>query len=135
MRLDHLLSKEHWSRKRSRARSVPECGAAGAHGWNIDYLTPSRADAREYNPVITARWEGVESGWCGVVSDTLLGPEGSGDTHWVPRVERGPVVCGGWFLLVVGPTEGARFLVLGVGCRLYVENFTVDASIFVVSSF
>ena len=23
------------------AWSVPECGAAGAQGWNIDYLTPS----------------------------------------------------------------------------------------------
>ena len=39
------------------------------------------------------------------------------------------------FLLVVGPAESATHVVLGVGCRLYVENFTVDASIFVVSSF
>lgn len=39
------------------------------------------------------------------------------------------------FLLVVGPAEHAALSVWGVGCRLYVENFTVDASIFVVSSF
>ena len=41
----------------------------------------------------------------------------------------------GWFLLVVGPADGMTFVVLGVGCRLYVENFTVDASIFVVFKF
>jgi hypothetical protein len=35
----------------------------------------------------------------------------------------------------VGLTEIAMVVVVGVGCRLYFENFTVDASIFVVSSF
>jgi hypothetical protein len=39
------------------------------------------------------------------------------------------VVCR--VLLVVGPAEHAGCPVWGVGCRLYVENFTVDASIFV----
>ena len=34
-----------------------------------------------------------------------------------------------------GPYRGSELLVPGVGCRLYFENFTVDASIFVVSSF
>jgi len=37
-------------------------------------------------------------------------------------------------LLVVGPAEGMTLVVSGVGCRLYVENFTVDASIFVVTT-
>lgn len=61
--------------------------------------------------------------------DTLLGPEGSDDTHR-PALWRGGV-CAGWFLLVVGPAEDSTFVGLGVGCRLYFENFTVDASIFV----
>ena len=51
------------------------------------------------------------------------------------RVCSGCVVCAGWFLLVVGLADGMTFVVLGVGCRLYVENFTVDASIFVVFKF
>ena len=45
------------------------------------------------------------------------------------------VVCAGWFLLVVGLIDGTALVVSGVGCRLYVENFTVDASIFVVFKF
>jgi hypothetical protein len=45
------------------------------------------------------------------------------------------VVCAGWFLLVVGLIDARTVVWVGVGCRLYVENFTVDASIFVVSSF
>ena len=32
------------------ARSVPGCGAAGAHGWNIDYLTPGRASRSQVQP-------------------------------------------------------------------------------------
>ena len=68
------------------------------------------------------------------VRDTLLGPEGSGDTQvhgpggacGLPVV----VVCAGWFLLVVGLADGSSVVGSGVGCRLYVENFTVDASIF-----
>ena len=87
-----------------------------------------------YNPLITARWEGVESGWFGVVSDTLLGPEGSGDTCR-PLLMVG--ACGVWWLVSSGrgPHRSHGLAVWGVGCRLYVENFTVDASIFVVSSF
>ena len=41
------------------------------------------------------------SGTCeavGAVSDTLLGPEGSGDVHFLIKGVRA-----GWFLLVVGP--------------------------------
>lgn len=52
---------------------------------------------------------------------------------------RALMVCGpggvGWFLLVGGPCRDRDGVVVGVGCRLYFENFTVDASIFVVSSF
>ena len=44
------------------ARSVPECGAAGAQGWNIDYLTPSRC----LSPVQAELVFAVERGGCGV---------------------------------------------------------------------
>ena len=68
------------------------------------------------------------------VRDTLLGPEGSDDTHVLVTVALGVAgcwwVCAGWFLLVVGLTDARVFARVGVGCRLYVENFTVDASIF-----
>jgi hypothetical protein len=46
-----------------------------------------------------------------------------------------PGGCGGLVLLGVGPADGAMGVVSGVGCRLYVENFTVDASIFVAQVF
>ena len=65
----------------------------------------------------------------GAVSDTLLGPEGSGNMCRLERLLG--LVCVCRVLLVVGPAESAMKVVLGVGCRLYVENFTVDASIFV----
>ena len=63
----------------------------------------------------------------GVVSGTLLGPEGPGPVAsclWVG-------VAGVWLLWLVGPAELPGCPGGGVGCRLYVENFTVDASIFV----
>ena len=59
----------------------------------------------------------------------MLGPEGPGLVRFLP--------CGGgWagvgLLWLVGLAEARVFVVrVGVGCRLYVENFTVDASIFV----
>ena len=112
----------------SRPCFVPECGTAGAHGWNIDYLASS-----------LARWlvrPGTHLDWCGgrnssgvgSAPDTLLGPEGSGDhvRFFGPAIElAGPPVrhidehvfaCSG---LVAGEREG----------RPYVENYTVDASI------
>jgi hypothetical protein len=69
----------------------------------------------------------------GAVLDTLLGPEGSDDTRRA-RLIRVLGVCGLVFL-VVGLTDRLAVAGWGVGCRLYFENFTVDASIFVVSSF
>lgn len=98
--------------------------------------------ARKYRPSAPS---GVGRQWnvvvVGGVSDTLLGPEGSGDTGngspgrlLVQRVGVGRVfVWPGCFGR--GPRRGRSFAVSGVGCRLYFENFTVDASIFVVSSF
>ena len=44
-------------------------------------LALTRAAARKYNLLITGRWEGVERGaWSGEALDTLLGPEGSGES-------------------------------------------------------
>ena len=58
------------------ARSVPECGAAGAQGWNIDFGT----DLVGLPQVQAGDSSGTrESG--GAVLDTLLGPEGSDDTR------------------------------------------------------
>ena len=106
----------------------------GAQGWNIDCRTSTLVVTRKYRLVSLGRWQ-----WNVVVvgvgvRDTLLGPEGSGDTHVLVTVAlegcRLLVVCAGWFLLVVGLADGMTLVVPGVGCRLYVENFTVDASIF-----
>ena len=78
----------------------------------------------------------------GAVTDLhTMAPDGSGDTGTgspgrllVQRVGVGRVfVWPGCFGR--GPRRGRSFAVSGVGCRLYFENFTVDASIFVVSSF
>ena len=116
----------------SRARSVPECGAAGAQGWNIDCRTSTLVVTHKYKWSSAPQWNVVVVGVG--VRDTLLGPEGSDDTHVLVTVALGVAgcwwVCAGWFLLVVGLADARVFARVGVGCRLYVENFTVDASIF-----
>ena len=145
MRLDHLLSKEQLAQ--GRLVRVGVCGAVasppadvrwgvlkggtsivGHRRWS-SHTSTGGASAPQWNVVVV----GVG------VRDTLLGPEGSGDTHVLVTVAlegcRLLVVCAGWFLLVVGPADGMTLVVPGVGCRLYVENFTVDASIFVVFKF
>ena len=70
------------------------------------------------------------------VRDTLLGPEGSDDTQLLVHGGSpfgGLLGAGGVCRLVSsgrGPRRWDDVVVPGVGCRLYVENFTVDASIF-----
>jgi hypothetical protein len=61
-------------------------------------------------------------GW--VVFGTLLGPEGSGASS--SSVRASPVAC-----TVCVSFLGGRRRVRVVGFRPYVENYTVDASIFV----
>ena len=65
-------------------------------------------------------------GWC-----TLLGPEGPGFLIvWGVSSE---VRLGGWGLGRYGPSVGCMksgVVSGGVWCRSYVENYTVDASIF-----
>jgi hypothetical protein len=134
VRLDHLLSKEHWQPAPGRhslvgagkgvqvALSRPSVSWGLLTGgtsisWRRHSCAGSPVQASPLGVV-------VERGRCGVwsVPGTLLGPEGSDRDGSVFLVGPGPgfiphpVGCG-W--------------PLGVGCRLYVENYTVDASIFV----
>ena len=77
MRLDHLLSKEHYITHVGGC--VPgcagECSAAGCSGWNIDHdIVPLMVAVSTCT--LWVWWKVVAGrGW---VSDTLLGPEGSG---------------------------------------------------------
>ena len=87
----------------------------------------------------------MERAWLvGWVSDTLLGPEGSGVSLFLMANGAPATVVVG--VLVVGPAWLADchvHLFLGVvvsvgvwvGCCPYVENYTVDASIFVAQVF
>ena len=114
------------------ARSVPECGTAGAQGWNIDYLAPT------WSSLTSTSWS--PSG--GPAVERGSGPGRCLTRCWVLKDRATPPAareCGragvGGFLLVGGPCRWLSVAGSGVGCRLYFENFTVDASIFVVSSF
>jgi hypothetical protein len=124
VRLDHLLSKEQLAQ--GRLVRVGVCGAVasppatvrwgvlkggtsivGHRRWS-SHTSTGGASAPQWNVVVV----GVG------VRDTLLGPEGSGDTHVLVTVAlegcRLLVVCAGWFLLVVGPAD-ARAVCSG-GC-------------------
>ena len=146
MRLDHLLSKEQLPTGLVPVVQSPVCPRVWGSGCSrvehrlldadLVSLTstsrqlPSRGVADP--PRRVWQWN-VGDG--GAVSDTLLGPEGSDDTCRPPVLFPGVVARVGWFFLVGGPCRDRDGVVVGVGCRLYFENFTVDASIFVVSSF
>ena len=107
MRLDHLLSKEQLPAGRSSsgwflaARSVPECGAAGAQGWNIDL------DIRGLpGRLSTSRHASPFGGWCGG-SGT-----GDGGGWWVSlarcwvlkdRADTHALLTGGGLLMGVSP--------------------------------
>jgi hypothetical protein len=99
-----------------------------AHGWIIDYLVPrmSRSFASTGSSLRGWVLEGGGVGW--VVSGTLLGPEGS-DASSV-AFSSGLTCC----LYRVSLLWGWR-RVRVVGFRPYVENYTVDASIFVSQVF
>jgi hypothetical protein len=86
------------------------------------------------DPLVQAALQQWNEVVVGEVPDTLLGPEGSDDAHRLLASAGGNGVC----RLVSsgrGPRREHGLSVLGVGCRLYFENFTVDASIFVVFKF
>ena len=109
MRLDHLLSKEQLAQANfglwrsglaTGARSV-----GGAQGWNIDYLTPGRAGRSQVQAAFLRRCGSGTWRWFGWVSDTLLGPEGSGNACRLERLLGLVRVCR--VLLVVGPAESS----------------------------
>jgi hypothetical protein len=75
VRLDHLLSKEHWPPGAAgvvQSLAVDERSTAGAQGWNIDYLALTSVGC-EYSS-----FGSVESSGRVAAPGTLLGPEGSG---------------------------------------------------------
>lgn len=117
MRLDHLLSKEHWPLWWSRhARSDRTCLLA-AHGWNIDIgarLNGSDLVRRFLWGVVGTVGAG-RSGTC-----TLLGPEGPDN---FPRFWRGG---DGFLQAFTLPMVLIRWV---WGFWPSVENYIVDASI------
>ena len=125
MRLDHLLSKEHWSRQRSRAWSDCECRSAGAQGWNIDYLALNSNRRCKYKSKDSgtqpAREQRLTRCWV-LRARAKARPSGAGlRPAWTPPNDEPPPLA-----------EGVDSK---VGCRPYVENYTVDASIFVAQVF
>ena len=135
MRLDHLLSKEHWppdsfwwSRAAPRSRWPVNLDGLHASGVVLEggTLTSSAGSCGcpQYGPVSLRRrgaWNGVAAGDRFV--GTLLGPEGAGDRTLVS----GPV-CIAYHQWVPAGVLGRRGG--GTGVWSYVENCTVDASIF-----
>ena len=138
MRLDHLLSKEHWH----LGFSGP-LGLAGSHGvsrWPLHgRVCRGGCSWVDHRLVGTAHLVALAStGFCSfggggqergvggwVVLGTLLGPEGSGASfsssvgpHLLSVPPWVPLGVWGWRARVVG-------------FRPYFENYTVDASIFV----
>jgi hypothetical protein len=146
VRLDHLLSKERCPHACVWCQS-PVCPRVWGSGC-------SRVEHRLFGTVLvsltsTSRQLPVKRvlrplrgsgsgtwGMVGAVSDTLLGPEGSGNTGWLSwpaALQRGWGWRCPWGRVSSGrgPCRWRSFAVSGAGCRLYFENFTVDASIFV----
>ena len=132
MRLDHLLSKEHWPhpsldvvQSRAQAMTVIQSRMAarvwgGARGWNTDQFgrPASRAPSTACPRVCVDRSPDVGYRFVG----TLLGPERAGNRFFSVRA----------FLFSYRHLSAE-----GVGRRgwlgsdwSYVENCTVDASIF-----
>jgi hypothetical protein len=140
VRLDHLLSKEHWRPLPARPPLVVGKLARWVSRWPLHGRVCrggcSRVEhrlvgavtfvsAHQYRPVPSLEGVVVErgSGGCGRCLARC----------WVLKGRTG---FGSVFLVGPGPGFIPHPLVgvggrRGVGCRLYVENYTVDASIFV----
>ena len=129
MRLDHLLSKEHWHPLGCPGSPITTVRVVGvAHGWIIDYLASRTTVAGKYwSPPPFGVVGSVGSWWWWwVVSGTLLGPEGSDASSaflWASPASR-TTVASPFFV-------GLLWRGHVVGCCPYFENYTVDASIFV----
>jgi hypothetical protein len=138
VRLDHLLSKEHWPVRCPRARGccpvqsrarigigAPVPGCRRVCGVVLEGGTLTRsAGWFVLSPVRRCSLAGVScgTGWDGLVRfvGALLGPERTGDRFFSsgPLVLVPPGLC---------PGSGGE---VRVGVWLLVENCTVDASIF-----
>ena len=126
MRLDHLLSKEHLQSSLLAGLPEPLPGHPAysgrpwpgwsARGWNVDDVLPDRSGESVRPACGSGSLAGV-----GMVACTLLGPEGS-------------TPVGGMEVLVAGSVSRTSSALGWSGqrgeCRPYVENYTVDASIF-----
>ena len=145
MRLDHLLSKEHWPAGgfswlvQSRARTVKVhqlwwvSGVRdGARGWNADQF--GRVFVSAASTARSSGWVGNVVGMGVLVVGTLLGPEGAGMVGW-PSGRSSRDVSSSDACLSVIPRVTCWLWVVwsgggcGVGDRPYFENCTVDASI------
>ena len=91
MRLDHLLSKEHWPPDIVgvvQSLAVDDRSTAGAQGWNIDYLALTLVSCKY------SSFGSVESSRRVAAPGTLLGPEGSGIRPLRDRVTGPDPTCG-----------------------------------------
>ena len=103
------------------------CVWGGARGWNADQFG-RQLRLPLVRPVVSSEAVGVERGGCGEpVVGTLLGPEGAG--HPGNRVSH--LVRAGLSVVPLCSLWGGQvWRWSGVGVWSYVENCTVDASIF-----
>jgi hypothetical protein len=110
VRLDHLLSKEHLARalrgcvSRAMSRRVP---GMAAHLWGTGYSSCRVCWRGLVRLPLRGGWNGAAGGPGG--AGTLLGPEGTG---------------------VSSSRAGFPAWRRGAGTRPYLENCTVDASIY-----
>ena len=128
MRLDHLLSKEHLAPRFIRRRPGPLLDVHASVGLMGGTLTSSAlvqvATQVQLVPgFVRGGWERVVAG-AGVVG-TLLGPEGADASSDRPSAVRPPLDL---HMVLVGVV--VRGEDVGWDCP-YLENCTVDASIFV----
>jgi hypothetical protein len=136
VRLDHLLSKEHlaidlWSVVQSHASD--ERSGDGARGWNIDQLAGHRG--RTASTAACSRNVGRATEDC---FGTLLSPEGPGIAP-ITRTSRrrccasrvDGAVAVEWDRSTAEPPGASRQATDEDLARPYLENCTVDASIFV----
>ena len=125
MRLDHLLSKEHWPPRRSRAWSWTNASRQVLKGGTS--ISWRRRDVRRPSTgpraVERADTASRRLARCWVLrARAKARPSGVGlRPAWTPPNDEPPPLA-----------EGVDSK---VGCRPYVENYTVDASIFVAQVF
>jgi hypothetical protein len=134
VRLDHLLSKEHLPTKVGKEPALPECGGGVLNGGDTGEFFPGNGWGSSSTAIFG--WCGTES-WCGWegMESTLLGPEGTtGGCLSVacPRPVEGFGSLPGMAWSRIPITVVVLVWGLWVVGWSFVENCTVDASIFVV---